>query len=308
MRKFIVLCLVMLVVYPVLVIAQEDPEPRGQILVSARNLGFSMPVGEGPTVGDMSMLILLQNAGYRGKLVPDINLPDAVADAEARGDTLEMIVLSGSSSSADVQAIPTAVPAMMGEHVTLQNSTRAGYIPFYTDNSASGDSNRWPGDANKTQFMKIVNTTHPITQGIQTDANGLVKILRDPYPTEDAYCRPDPAVDATTPYKHNYEFGWPNEPIANAAPGLTVLAVSPLDETLAVFAVLDQGATMANGQAASARYVHIFINENGSGGTRRRFNALNEAGRLLFVRAAQWAMGDPLSEPEASTVENWNLY
>jgi len=308
MRKYIVLCVVLLVAFPMLALAQ-DPDPRGTFLVSSRNQGFATPFGEGPTAGDMAMVILLQNAGYRGKLVPDVNLPDSIADLEARGDTLELVILSGSSSSGDVQAVPAGVAAMMGEHVTLQNSSRTGYIPFYTDNGQSADSNRWSQDASKTQYIKIVNTTHPITQGIQTDANGMVKILRDPYPTEDAYCRPDPAVDSTTPYKKNYEFAWPQEPISAAAPGLTVLAVNPFDESLAVFAVLDKGATMANGQAASARYVHIFVNDNGSGGTRRRFIALNETGRLLFVRAAQWALGDPLSSfPPTAEVENWDLY
>jgi hypothetical protein len=307
MSKFIVLCLVVITLLPALALA-VDPDPRGLILVSSRKLGYVGAGGEGPTVGDVSMLVLLQNAGYRGKVAPDNTLDVDIAAAQVPGETLEMVVISGSSSSSDVMPVPPGIPVMMGEHVTLNDDTKVSWIPFYSKNGSSGDSNRWPGDANKTQYMKIINTTHPITQGIQTDANGMVKILRDPYPTEDTYCRPDPSIDSTNPYKHNYEFGWPNEPISSAAPGLTILAVSPLDENLAVFAVLDQGAIMANGAAASARYVHFFVNENGSGGTRRRFNALNETGRLLFVRAAQWAMGDPLSEPGASEVENWNLY
>jgi hypothetical protein len=36
------------------------------------------------------------------------------------------------------------------------------------------------------------------------------------------------------------------------------------------------------------------VNEQGSGGPRRCFNALTDLGRVLFVRAAKWAMGETL--------------
>ncbi len=302
MKKSVVFFLVVMTLFPVLAFA-DDPAPRGLIFVSSRNLGFANPGGEGPTVGDVSMLVLLQNAGYRGKVVPDITCDEDVAAAQLSGDTPELVVLSGSSSSSDVKAMPTGVPVMMGEHVTLQNASKPGYMPFYEANSDSDDSNVWPDDATKTMYMKIVNTTHPITQGIVTDANGLVKIMRDPYPDEDAYSK-----GPTGAWKKNYEFGWPEEPVASKASGLTILGVCPFEETMSVFAVFDKGDTMVNGSAATARFVHMFINENGSGGVRRRFNSLNETGRLLFVRAAQWAMGDPLSDWGAAEVENWDLY
>ena len=45
--------------------------------------------------------------------------------------------------------------------------------------------------------------------------------------------------------------------------------------------------------------MHLFINENGSGGSRRVFNALTDLGRILFVRAAKWAMGEELEPYKA---------
>lgn len=302
MRTFLLFLLVVMTVIPAIALAQ-DPEPRGVILISSRNAGLlAVPNSEGPAVGDVAMAALLGNAGYRTKVVADTLLTDEIG-LLVGPPTAEMVVLSGSSGSANVLAVPDNIPVMMGEHVTLQNSDRVGYIPFYTKNDFSDDANVWPDDASKTVYIKIVNTTHPITQGIQTDANGLVQILRDPYPTEDSYSKPP-----TGSWYKNYEFGWPQEPIANKASGLTVLAVSPMNEAMAVFAVFDVGDTMADGTTATARYVHMFINEQGSNGTRRRFNSLNETGRLLFVRAAQWAMGDPLSDWGATEVENWDLY
>jgi hypothetical protein len=38
----------------------------------------------------------------------------------------------------------------------------------------------------------------------------------------------------------------------------------------------------------------MFVNENGSGNTRRSFNALTVWGRILFIRACKWAMEENL--------------
>ena len=40
--------------------------------------------------------------------------------------------------------------------------------------------------------------------------------------------------------------------------------------------------------------VHFFVNEQGSGNSRRCFNALSVWGRMIFLRACQWAMNEPL--------------
>jgi hypothetical protein len=224
------------------------------------------------------------------------------------GDTVELIVISGSSSSSDIPQSPPNTPIMMGEHVTLKDAGKLGYVPFYSPGTDSGDRNRWPVDAEGlTQNMKVVNTTHPITEGIQTDANGMVKILRDPFTNEDAYSKPPETVPPQS-WKKNYEFAWPQVAASGKAPGLVILAVSPLKEDYVIFGVIDKGAMMADNNPATARLVHFFVNDNGSGGTMRRFLALNQTGRLLFLRAAQWAMGDPLTPWDVSEVGNWNLY
>jgi len=82
--------------------------------------------------------------------------------------------------------------------------------------------------------------------------------------------------------------------VADAAPATTVLGVLDGTEERSCFAVAEEGGFLANGEQATARMVHMFTNENGSGGSRRVFLALTEWGRLLFVRAAKWAMGEEL--------------
>src|SRR3990172_13348671 len=157
MLRFAVVCLVVVVVIPGLALAQ-DPDPRGLILVSSRTEGLlTQPNLEGPTIGDVCMLALLQNAGYRGKVVVDQLLADEIA-LYVDPPTVELVILSGSSASANVQPVPPGLPAMMGEHVTLKDPGRPGYIPFFMAGTDSGDRNRWPQDVpNTTQFMKIVN-------------------------------------------------------------------------------------------------------------------------------------------------------
>lgn len=291
----------------------QEPDHRGIVLVSSRIQAFEGHQGdppEGCTPGDVAMLLLLQNAGYRGKIAFDTFLESEFIEADARGDYVEIVIISGSSSSSNVQKVEDGVPAMMGEHVTLANPERAGYIGFYGDGADTGDRNRWGSDTEGlTQYMKIIDKEHPITVGIETDENGLVKILREPYPTEDQFNGlPEGADTSQLEYKPNYEFAWPEANVSAAAPGTHVLAVNPLDETKSIFAVVEEGGELADGSTATARLIHYFVNENGSGGTQRRFMALNSTGRLLFLRAAQWAMGDPLTEPGSTIVDMWDLY
>jgi hypothetical protein len=138
-----------------------------------------------------------------------------------------------------------------------------------------------------TQYMKVVAPDHPIMKGIPVDGQGRVKIWRDKYPAESAY--------VPTGGKPNYEFRWCTQIAAVAAPGTTVLGVLDGVETRSCFAVCDAGGTLADGNPASARLVHMFMNENGSGGSRRVWQALTPWGRLLFLRAAKWAMGEELT-------------
>jgi len=94
--------------------------------------------------------------------------------------------------------------------------------------------------------------------------------------------------------KKNFEYRWCTTEKAAAAPGTTVLGVLDGAEDRACFAVADVGGILANGNTVSNRFVHMFTNENGSGGSRRVFLALTDIGRVLFLRAAKWAMGETL--------------
>lgn len=134
--------------------------------------------------------------------------------------------------------------------------------------------------------MKLINTNHPIVQGIPLDEQGRVKIFRDPYPEENLYVAPDG--------KKNYEYRWCTQRVTNAAPGTVVLGVLDGQEFRSCFAVVDVGGELSNGLIASNRMVHFFVNENGSGGSRRCFLALTEWGRLLFLRSVKWVLGEPL--------------
>ena len=72
------------------------------------------------------------------------------------------------------------VAIMMGEHVCLAEEGRPGSIKMYI---GTGDSHK-DMRTNELRDIKIVNKDHPITQGIETDADGFVQAFRDPYPSE----------------------------------------------------------------------------------------------------------------------------
>jgi hypothetical protein len=133
---------------------------------------------------------------------------------------------------------------------------------------------------------------HPIMRGIPLDAQGRVKIFRERYPDEELHVPPGGKV--------NYEWRWCTQVAANAAPATTVLGVLDGAEDRACFAVAEVDGLLAfnpnlgYAELNAARKVHLFVNENGSGGSRRVFLALTELGRVLFVRAAKWAMGEEL--------------
>jgi hypothetical protein len=74
-----------------------------------------------------------------------------------------------------------------------------------------------------------------------------------------------------------------------------VLGVLDGAEDRACFAVADVGGMNAGGTTVSNRLVHMFLNEQGSGGARRVFLALTDLGRTIFVRAAKWGMGETLA-------------
>ncbi len=248
------------------------------------------------TPGDVGMAALLGDYGYSCRLLLDAQLnvnlggdPTSYLNPQDPNLKIDLVIWSGSSSSADVPEPPAGVPLMMGEHVTLGNRTdRVGSIFMY-----AGQNSNDPNDASTppaTKYMKVLAPDHPIMKGIPLDAQGRVKIFREAYPGEEAR--------VPTGGKKNFEYRWCTQAVADKAAGTTVLGVLDGAEDRACFAVVDKDGALAEGRTASARMVQMFTNENGSGGSRRVFLALTGMGRLLFARAAQWAMGEELTPYE----------
>jgi hypothetical protein len=158
--------------------------------------------------------------------------------------------------------------------------------------------------------MKVLQANHPIMQGIPLDALGRVKIFRDKYPEENAHVPPTG--------KPNYEYSWTTIPDNDAAPGTTVIGILDPNTTpyangnwpcdncdtnlplaksgqRAVLAVNDVGGILGDGSVNEVRLVHWIVNEDGSGGARRMFNALTDIGRVIFIRTVKWSLGQPLT-------------
>lgn len=151
--------------------------------------------------------------------------------------------------------------------------------------------------------MRVTNTNHPIMQGIPLDAQGRVKIFRDPYPDENAHVLTPGGLP-------NYQISWCCANIASGqsvpAPGLNIIGLLDSDTNQVVFAVIERGGGLgdttqdalnpwSNYTVAPSRLVHMFVNEQGGNNARRCFNALTVWGRILFVRACQWAMEEDLA-------------
>ena len=268
----------------------QDSAYSQEHLTEARGPGLATP-------GDVAMAALLGDHGYSCRLLLDAQLnaalggdPVAYFNPEDPNMAIDLVIWSGSSASADVPEPPAEIPLMMGEHVTLGNRTdRPGSIFMYAGQNSSDPNESSSPPA--SQYLKVVAPDHPILQGIPRDAADRIKIFRDPYPLEEQH--------VPVGGKKNYEYRWCTQVVADKAPGTTILGVLDGAEERACFAVAEQGAALADGRVASARMVHLFTNENGSGGSRRAFLALTGWGRLLFVRAAQWALGEELEPYEA---------
>lgn len=281
---------------------------NGVILISTRkNQDLSWSTGDaweqmGPgqaSQGDVAMAALLGDHGYSCRIALDGELnPDRVnpylqtfgdPDFYIYGDNpdfnVRLVIVSGSGSSSDAPPVASSgVPVMCGEHVVLgDRADRVGSIYMYSNDPASSDGN-YPDSG---QYMKVLAPDHPIMQGIPLDAEGRVKIVRDPYPEENAHIPPGG--------KPNFEYNFPLQWVDNAAPATTVLGVLDTAPDRSCFAVADIGGALADGSTATVRLVHMFCNEGGSGNSRRCFNALTDIGRVLFVRTAKWAMGETLT-------------
>jgi hypothetical protein len=248
------------------------------------------------TPGDAAMAALLGNHGYSCRLILDKLLGEGAATIGMDPATfllpvntnmaIDLAIMSGSGASADTPPPPADIPIMMGEHVCLgANAGRPGSIYMYTG-TASSDPNEGSTPP-ATKYMKVIAPDHPILKGIPLDAQGRVKIFRDRFPQEELH--------VPTGGKKNYEYRWCTQVAADAAPCTTVLAVLDGAEDRACFAVAAGGGLDGKGDVVNRRLVHLFLNENGSGGSRRIFLALTEMGRVIFVRAVKWALGEELA-------------
>jgi len=212
-----------------------------------------------------------------------------------------LIIQSGSANSSRApQLAKFGIPYLCGEHVILSDRTdRVGSIFMYS--REFGGSDDTAGTSLSTnQWMRVTaaGKLHPILQGIPLDANDCVKIYRDPYP-EEVFA----SGSGHMPAGGNPLWQWdiPMQRVANAAPCTTVLGLLGSDDTKAIFAVADPGKLLAvnpnlgYAETNKIRMVHYYVSEGGGNSYRRVFNSLSDLGRVIFVRAAKWAMGETLA-------------
>jgi len=254
--------------------------------------------------GDVAMQELLGDNGYSCRLVMDAQLGDTTVNdaylnpADTNFAPL-LIIVSGSSGSADVpRTLDKGLPVIMGEHSCLAdraNLADTSDLFMYSGGTSSAnitDTSTPPGG----QYMKVTaeGKGHPILQGIPLDSQDRIKIFRDPYPEENAHVPPSG--------KKNYQYSWTTIDAAGAVgTGTKVLGLLDSNTNKSVFAVNDIGGLLALNPSLgyqdtnTVRLVHWIVNEDGSGGARRMFNALTEAGRLIFLRTVKWALGEALT-------------
>jgi hypothetical protein len=284
--------------------------PVGTILITTRK-GQDLTFGytdagdaKGPgqaSQGDVAMAALLGDYGYASRILLDVGLEDATAAYLAPGNPLFnpiLIICSGSSGSADVpRTIDKGLPVMMGEHSCIgdrANLAATSDLFMYSGGATSGNIVN-PGGG---QYMRVtaLGKTHPILAGIPLDEQDRIKIFRDPYPEENAFL--------PSGGKPNYEYSWTAiDTTGTNNTDTLVLGVLDTNPAKSVFGVNDKGK-LANGTTAPARFVHWIVNEDGSGGTRRMFNALTEAGKLIFVRTVKWAIGETLTPVQALKIKD----
>jgi hypothetical protein len=287
--------------------------------------------GPGQTAqGDVAMETILGDYGYSCRFIIEAEFnPTKVnpfTSAAGNGDNYYfasdpnfdamLVINSGTSGSANIGPPNTnGIPIIMGEHSCIANGPRAAKNSIYLYNSATPASTGTDDVKNDelaqgaSQYMVVVAPNHPIMQGIPLDSQNRVKIFRDPYPEEGAF---GIGLGSHTPAtgKPNYEYAWTTSPASNAAAGTVIIGLLAGETNKACFATADIGAQLGDytgnepdhpwsvqfgDNKAHQRLVHWFINDQGSGGSRRCFNALTDLGRVIFIRTVKWALGEPLT-------------
>jgi len=278
---------------------------NGMVLITTRRQG-DMSISrtdvdniKGPgqvSPGDLAMHSLLGDYGYSCRYVTvteldagaanpcDSHLGNPAAFLTPAADTnfnVNLLILTAAASVADNPNLASFnVPTMTGEFGLIGNGA-AGSLFLY-----AGEATGNPESATAGKYMKVINPTHPIMQGIPLDAQDRVKMVRDPYPEENAHV---PLAG-----KANHEFFWVNTASTPAA-GTTVLAVMDNDTNRFCFAVADVGGVLADSSVNGRRLVHLPFGEQSSNFSRRTFNALTDLGKVIFIRSAKWAMGETLT-------------
>ena len=284
--------------------------------------------------GDVAMETILGDHGYSCRFLIDAELNPIKINPFTTfpGDqnfylfpvsadfTAMLVINSGTSGSANIGAPNTnGIPIIMGEHSCIANAPRAAHnslfmyaAPVPTSTGSDDVKNDEPAQGGTNQYMKVLLPNHPIMQGIPLDAQGMVKIFRDPYPEEGGIPGGVGPVGSHTPPggKKNYEFAWTTIDASIAAAGTQVIGVLGGHPARACFATADVGAQLADyttgepdhpwsvafgDNKAHQRLVHWIINDQGSGGSRRCFNSLTDIGRVIFIRTVKWALGEPLT-------------
>jgi len=279
--------------------------------------------------GDVEMGAVLAHYGYASRLLIDAELNPVQANpfTGLPGDpnfylfpgnpdfNATLVINSGSSGSSDIGAPNTnGIPIIMGEHSCISDVVRAAHndIYLYSGTGSNDTKNDEVAEGGTNQYMKVLLPNHPIMQGIPLDAQGMVKIFRDPYPGEGGIAGGSGPVGDNTPPggKRNYEYAWVTINASQAAAGTQVIGVLAGYPERACFATADIGAQLADytttdpehpwsvqfgDNKAHQRLVHWMVNEQGSGGSRRCFNALTDIGRVIFIRTVKWALGETLT-------------
>jgi hypothetical protein len=224
-----------------------------------------------------------------------------------------LVVISGSGSSSDaIMPNTNAVPEVIGENAIIGSgdaSVPSGHGEHFLYSNKVGNNYAGANPTNGDLYMKVLLPNHPIMQGIplvfspnDPSNQTYVQIYRAPYPNENLHVLTPGGLP-------NYQVSTMYADISAGnsvpAPGLQVIGVLASITNYAIFAAMDIGGTLGpttdsyspwNGLTTSPeRMVQFFVNEQGSGNARRCFNALSVWGRILFVRACQWAMSENLA-------------
>ena len=279
---------------------QSDPTISRTDLDDKRGPGMVSP-------GDMALHLFLGDNGYSCRYIPVTELDAGYANpytgnlgnptaflAPTNYFNAKLLFLSGAASAADNPNLASFnVPTMCSE-IGILAASAAGSLFMYTTDAGGGfplstdlapSGNPWGDYMTVTAAGKL----HPIFQGIPLDAQDRVKMVRAPYPEEDLH-HPPSAVDG----KANFEFYWLNTS-APPAPGTEVLAVMSQDTNRSCFAVVEVGGVLADSSVNGRRLVHVPWTEQSTSRSRRTFNSMSDIGKVIFLRAAKWAMGETLT-------------